>query len=97
MGALDGRVAIITGAGAGSAASTRCCSRPRAPRSSSTTSAATADGSGGDATPAQQVVAEIEAMGGEAVANGDNVADWDGAQRLVQTADRRVRRPRTCS
>ena len=32
------------------------------------------------------MVAEIEAMGGEAVANGDNVADWDGAQRLVQTA-----------
>ena len=37
-------------------------------------------------TPAQQVVAEIEAMGGKAVANGDNVADWDGAQRLVRMA-----------
>ena len=34
VGALDGRVAIITGPGAASAVSTRCCSRPRAPRSS---------------------------------------------------------------
>ena len=33
-----------------------------------------------------QVVDEIKAMGGEAVVNGDNVADWDGAQRLVQQA-----------
>ena len=32
------------------------------------------------------MVDEIEAMGGEAVANGDNVADWDGAQRLVRPA-----------
>jgi NAD(P)-dependent dehydrogenase (short-subunit alcohol dehydrogenase family) len=32
------------------------------------------------------VVAEIEAMGGRAVVNGDDVADWDGAQRLVATA-----------
>ena len=44
------------------------------------------DGSGDDRTPAQQVVDEIKAMGGEAVANADNVADWEGAQRLINTA-----------
>src|SRR5207244_299431 len=44
------------------------------------------DGSGDDRTPAQQVVDEIKAMGGEAVANADNVADWEGGQRLVNTA-----------
>ena len=36
--------------------------------------------------PAQQVVDEIEAAGGEAVANDDDVADWEGGQRLVDAA-----------
>jgi NAD(P)-dependent dehydrogenase (short-subunit alcohol dehydrogenase family) len=44
------------------------------------------DGTGDDRTPAQQVVDEIKAMGGEAVANADNVADWDGGKALIQTA-----------
>ena len=44
------------------------------------------DGAGADATPAEEVVAEIKAQGGEAVANGDDVVDWDGAQRLVNSA-----------
>ena len=44
------------------------------------------DGTGSDATPAQEVVNEIKAMGGEAVANYDNVADWEGAQRMVNAA-----------
>ena len=44
------------------------------------------DGTGGDASPAQQVVDEIVALGGEAIANGDNVADWDGAKRMIDTA-----------
>jgi NAD(P)-dependent dehydrogenase (short-subunit alcohol dehydrogenase family) len=44
------------------------------------------DGTGTDATPAEQVVAEIVAMGGEAIANADNVSDWEGAQRLINSA-----------
>lgn len=40
----------------------------------------------GASGPASEVVAEIEAAGGRAVANGDDVADWDGAQRLVDVA-----------
>lgn len=44
------------------------------------------DGSGGDASPAQQVVDEIKAMGGQAVANNDSVSSFEGAQRLINTA-----------
>jgi NAD(P)-dependent dehydrogenase (short-subunit alcohol dehydrogenase family) len=43
-------------------------------------------GTGADIAPAQQVVEEIRAAGGEAVANYDDVADWDGAQRLINQA-----------
>ncbi len=44
------------------------------------------DGSGADQTPAQSVVEEILAMGGEAVVNGDDVSSWEGAQRMINTA-----------
>ena len=44
------------------------------------------DGSGSSSGPAGEVVDEIRAMGGEAVANGDDVSDMDGAARLIRTA-----------
>lgn len=44
------------------------------------------DGTGHDLSPAEQVVAEIRALGGEAVANGESVASWEGAERLVNAA-----------
>lgn len=45
------------------------------------------DGTGAeDVSPAQQVVDEIAGMGGEAVANGDDVSDWDGAKRMIDQA-----------
>ena len=44
------------------------------------------DGTGADTGPAQEVVQEIEGMGGEAIANGDDVSDWEGAQRMVNQA-----------
>ncbi len=44
------------------------------------------DGTGRSTGPADEVVAEIKAMGGEAVANGDDVSDGEGAVRLVRTA-----------
>ena len=44
------------------------------------------DGTGGAISPAQQVVEEIKDTGGEAIANGDDVSDWEGAQRLINTA-----------
>jgi NAD(P)-dependent dehydrogenase (short-subunit alcohol dehydrogenase family) len=47
---------------------------------------AAVDGKGGDLSPAQQVVEEIEAMGGKAIANGDDISSWEGAERLINTA-----------
>jgi NAD(P)-dependent dehydrogenase (short-subunit alcohol dehydrogenase family) len=44
------------------------------------------DGNSVTAGPAQAVVDEIRAMGGQAVANNDDVSDWDGARRIIQTA-----------
>src|SRR5206468_5002672 len=44
------------------------------------------EGEGASSAPAEQVVEEIRAAGGEAVANTDDVADWEGAERLVRTA-----------
>jgi NAD(P)-dependent dehydrogenase (short-subunit alcohol dehydrogenase family) len=44
------------------------------------------DGEGRSAGPAQEVVDEIRAMGGEAVANGDDVSDWEGARRMIDEA-----------
>lgn len=43
-------------------------------------------GDGGELGPAQAVAEEIKAMGGEAVANGDDVSDWDGAGNMIQQA-----------
>jgi NAD(P)-dependent dehydrogenase (short-subunit alcohol dehydrogenase family) len=44
------------------------------------------DGSGGDLSPAESVVAEIAELGGEAIANGENVADFEGAKRMIESA-----------
>jgi NAD(P)-dependent dehydrogenase (short-subunit alcohol dehydrogenase family) len=46
----------------------------------------TVDGSGNDITPARQVIDEIRAAGGTAIANGDDISDWEGAQRVVKQA-----------
>ena len=71
---------------AGSVESTRCCSPTRAPRSSINDLGGANDGEGTDQTPAEEVAAEIRARGGQAIANADDVADWEGAQRLVNAA-----------
>jgi NAD(P)-dependent dehydrogenase (short-subunit alcohol dehydrogenase family) len=44
------------------------------------------DGTGSGLGPADEVVQEIQAMGGEAIANGDDVSDWEGAQRMINMA-----------
>jgi NAD(P)-dependent dehydrogenase (short-subunit alcohol dehydrogenase family) len=51
------------------------------------------DGTGADTAPAQQVVDEIVAAGGQAVANGDDVADWPGAQRSAGRPGQQCRVP----
>ena len=86
MGALAGRVAIITGAGRGIGREHALLFAAEGAKVVVNDLGGSNDGTGVDATPAQQVVAEIQAMGGEAIANGDNVADWEGAQRLINSA-----------
>jgi NAD(P)-dependent dehydrogenase (short-subunit alcohol dehydrogenase family) len=86
MGALDGRVAIITGAGRGIGRAHALLFAQEGAKVVVNDLGGAMDGTGDDRTPAQQVVDEIKAMGGDAVANVDNVADWEGGQRLVNTA-----------
>ena len=86
MGALDGRVAIITGAGRGLGREHALFFASEGAKVVVNDLGGDSHGEGADATPAQQTVVDIVAAGGEAVVNGDNVADWDGAGRLVQQA-----------
>ncbi|HLI43648.1 MAG TPA: SDR family oxidoreductase [Acidimicrobiales bacterium] len=86
MGALEGRVAIITGAGRGIGREHALLFASEGAKVVVNDLGGAVDGSGDDRTPAEQVVDEIKAMGGEAIANADNVADWEGGQRLVNAA-----------
>jgi len=86
MGALEGRVAIITGAGRGLGREHALLFAAEGAKVVVNDRGGANDGSGTDATPADEVVAEIEAAGGEAIANDDDVADWDGAQAMVNAA-----------
>jgi NAD(P)-dependent dehydrogenase (short-subunit alcohol dehydrogenase family) len=86
MGALDGRVAIITGAGRGLGREHALLFASEGAKVVVNDLGGNIDGTGDDRAPAQQVVDEIKAAGGEAVANVDNVADFDGAKRLIDTA-----------
>jgi NAD(P)-dependent dehydrogenase (short-subunit alcohol dehydrogenase family) len=86
MGALDGRVAIITGAGRGIGREHALLFASEGAKVVVNDLGGAMDGTGDDRTPAQQVVDEIKAMGGEAVANTDDIADWEGGQRLVNAA-----------
>ncbi len=79
---LDGRVAIVTGAGRGLG---RAHALALAAAGAKVVVNDIDTGKEGD-TPADEVVATIRAAGGEAVVNGDDIADWDGAERLVNTA-----------
>jgi len=86
MGALDGRVAIITGAGRGIGREHALLFAREGAAVVVNDLGGTNAGEGEDSGPAHDVVAEITAAGGRAVANTDNVAEWDGAKGLVQQA-----------
>jgi len=86
MGALDGRIAVITGAGRGIGREHALLFAREGAKVVVNDLGGSADGVGADAGPAQQVVDEIWALGGEAVANTDDCADWEGGQRLIRSA-----------
>ena len=82
----EGRVAIVTGAGRGIGREHALSLARHGAKVVVNDLGGNVDGSGGDVSPAQQVVEEIKAMGGEAVVNGDDVSSWTGAQTLVNQA-----------
>jgi NAD(P)-dependent dehydrogenase (short-subunit alcohol dehydrogenase family) len=85
-GLCDGRVVVITGAGRGLGRSHALAFAAEGAKVVVNDLGASVDGTGASAGPAQEVVDEIRAMGGEAVVNGDDVSDFDGAKSLVDQA-----------
>ena len=83
---LEGRVAIVTGAGRGIGREHAITLASKGAKVVVYDLGGDVDGSGGDLTPAQSVVEEIEALGGAAVVNGANVADFSDARSLVAQA-----------
>ncbi|HEY1280452.1 MAG TPA: SDR family NAD(P)-dependent oxidoreductase, partial [Acidimicrobiales bacterium] len=83
---LEGRIAIVTGAGRGIGREHALSLARHGAKVVVNDLGGNVDGTGGDLSPAEQVVAEIEGAGGEAVANGDDISTWEGAQRLINTA-----------
>ncbi|MDX6665769.1 MAG: hypothetical protein QOG68_1975 [Solirubrobacteraceae bacterium] len=86
MPALEGRVAVITGAGRGIGREHALLFAREGAKVVVNDVGGANDGSGADAGPAQEVVKEIRAAGGEAVANADDVASWEGAAALIGQA-----------
>ena len=86
MNELTGRVAIVTGAGRGIGRAHALLFAAEGAKVVVNDLGGSTDGTGANRSPAQEVVDEIEAAGGSAVANFDDVSDWDGAKRLVDQA-----------
>jgi NAD(P)-dependent dehydrogenase (short-subunit alcohol dehydrogenase family) len=85
-GLCDGRVVIVTGAGRGIGREHALMLASEGARVVVNDLGGEVDGTGGDLSPARQVVDEIKGMGAEAIANGDDVSSWEGAQRMVNMA-----------
>ena len=82
----EGRVAIVTGAARGVGKENALLLAKEGARLVVNDLGGAVDGTGADATPAQEVANEIIAGGGEAVVNGDDVSSWDGAKNMIDQA-----------
>ena len=82
----EGRVSIVTGAGRGIGREYALMLAEHGAKVLVNDLGGARDGTGGDVGPAQQVVDEIVAAGGEAAANTDDVSSWDGARNLIAHA-----------
>jgi len=85
-GICEGRIVIVTGAGRGLGRSHALAFAREGAKVLVNDLGTSRDGIGRDSETAQCVVDEIRAIGGEAVANGDDVSEWDGAASIVKTA-----------
>ncbi|HEY1117645.1 MAG TPA: SDR family NAD(P)-dependent oxidoreductase, partial [Acidimicrobiales bacterium] len=86
MGSLEGRITVITGAGRGLGRAHALLFAAEGARVVVNDIGSGPDGDGGDPSAADQVVEEIRAAGGEAIANHDDVATWAGGEALIQAA-----------
>ncbi len=86
MGMLEGKVAIVTGAGGGIGRGIALTLAAEGAKVVVNDVGADVHGAGADASPGQRVVDEIVAAGGEAVANGESVAAWKSASAIVAAA-----------
>ncbi len=94
MGICDGRVVIVTGSGRGIGREHALAYAAEGAKVVVNDLGGDMHGDGGSLSPAMEVVEEIKAMGGEAVADGENVADFAGARPHGAARDRHVRSPR---
>ncbi|MEC7302754.1 MAG: SDR family oxidoreductase, partial [Pseudomonadota bacterium] len=85
-GLCEGRVAIVTGAARGVGRQHALQLANAGAKVVVNDLGAGVDGKGADESPAQRVVNEIKAAGGEAIVNGDDVSNFDGAKNMVDTA-----------
>lgn len=85
-GICDGRIVIVTGSGRGLGRAHALELARQGARVVVNDLGCELDGTGGGTGPAGEVVEQIKAAGGEAIANGDDVADFAGAARMVQAA-----------
>ncbi len=86
MTSLDGRVVVITGAGRGIGREHALFLASEGARLVVNDRGGANDGTGDDVTPAEEVAAEARALGAQAVANSNDVADWAGAKQMVDQA-----------